>query len=167
MTLPTAAQLANCTHAELLALVTVLCDEVRRLQAEVARLTQPPPTSRNSSLPPSRDPKAKLPANPDRKKHGPPFGHARHVRPLVDHPDQVLVAAVAQCQGCQADLQTCAPTQVLRRQVTQLPVVAPVVIETQQHEVVCPQCQTVNRGVLPTGLEATRQFGPRLEATVV
>ena len=61
----------------------------------------------------------------------------------------------------------CAPTQVLRRQLTELPVVAPVVIETQQHEVICPHCQTINRGGLPTGLEATRQFGPRLEATVV
>jgi transposase len=51
--------------------------------------------------------------------------------------------------------------------VTELPVIRPVVIETQQHEVVCPHCHTVQRGRLPAGLEATRTFGPRLEATVV
>jgi transposase len=86
---------------------------------------------------------------------------------LVEQPDQVLVAPVVQCQSCQADLQRVAPTQVFRRQLTELPIVAPVVIETQQHEVICPHCQTHNRGVLPPGLEAERQFGPRLEATVV
>lgn len=118
-----------------MALVTVLCEQVRQLQAEVARLRQPPPTSRNSSPPPSRDPKQNLSESLPAKKCGPPFGHQRHTRELVATPDQVVVA--------------------------------PVVIETQQHEVICPHCQTRNRGVLPVGLEAERQFGPRLEATVV
>jgi transposase len=167
MTLPTTTELEACTRAELLALVTVLCEQVRQLQAAVARLTQPPPTSRNSSQPPSRDQKQNLRETPHPKKFGPPFGHERHVRPLVEQPDQVLVAPVVQCQSCQADLQRVAPTQVLRRQLTELPIVAPVVIETQQHEVICPHCQTRQRGVLPPGLEAERQFGPRLEATVV
>lgn len=167
MTLPTAAQLEACSRPELLALVTLLCEQVRQLQAEVARLTQPPPTSRNSSQPPSRDQKKNLGDTPNQKKFGPPFGHEQHLRPLGEHPAQVLVAPVAQCQHCQADLQDLVPTQVFRRQLTELPWVAPVVIETQQHEVVCPHCQTRNRGVLPPGLEADRQFGPRLEATVV
>lgn len=167
MTLPTTAQLEACSRPELLALVTLLCEQVRQLQAEVARLTQPPPTSRNSSQPPSRDPKKNLGDTPNPKKLGPPFGHERHVRALVEHPDQILVAPVAQCQHCQADLHGYAPTQVWRRQLTELPPVAPVVLETQQHEVVCPHCQRPTRGVLPPGLEADRQFGPRLEATVV
>jgi len=41
------------------------------------------------------------------------------------------------------------------------------VIETQQHEVLCPHCQRLNRDQLPEGLEANRYFGPRLEAAVV
>jgi transposase len=36
----------------------------------------------------------------------------------------------------------------------------------RQDEVVCPCCQQLQRGVLPEGLEATRQFGPRLEGLV-
>jgi transposase len=47
-----------------------------------------------------------------------------------------------------------------------LPEIKPVVIETQQHEVECPACHTVQRGELPADLAATRQFGPRLEALV-
>lgn len=167
MTLPTTTELAVCTHAELRALVTLLCEQVRQLQAEIARLTPPPPPSRHSSQPPSREQQPPLPATPKPKKFGPPFGHQRHTRALVEHPDQVVVAPVTQCQACHADWHDCAPTQVVRRQVTELPVGAPVISETQQHEVLCPHCQTRQRGALPVGLEADRQFGPRLEATVV
>jgi transposase len=59
------------------------------------------------------------------------------------------------------------PDEVIRRQVTELPVAKPIVIETQQHKLTCPHCQTVNHGALAAGLEAERYFGPNLEATVV
>ena len=118
-------------------------------------------------MPPARDPKAKLPAALARPKHGPPKGHERQTRPLVETPTQVLIAAVAPCQACHADWHTRTPQRVPRRQITELPVVVPVVSETQQHEVVGPHCRRVNRGVLPLGLEAPRQFGPPLEAPVV
>ena len=57
-------------------------------------------------------------------------------------------------------------TAVLRRQIVELPVIQPVIIETQQHQVVCPTCQHIQQGELPIGLESTRHFGPRLEAVV-
>jgi transposase len=56
--------------------------------------------------------------------------------------------------------------QVVRRQITELPEIKPVVIETRQYEVTCPCCGKVQRGRLPEGLETGRYFGPRLEATV-
>jgi len=56
--------------------------------------------------------------------------------------------------------------QIIRRQISELPEIKPVVIETQQYEVLCPCCGEVQRGKLPEGLEAGRYFGPRLEATV-
>ena len=43
----------------------------------------------------------------------------------------------------------------------------PLVIETQIHEVECPHCHTLQRATPPVGLEPTRCFGPRLEATVI
>ena len=102
-----------------------------------------------------------------KKKHGPPFGHQRSVRELLDHPDQTLSLKVEQCAQCHHDLNGVAPEKIIRRQVTELPEFNPLVIETQQHEVVCPHCQSLNRASLPEGLEAERYFGPRLEATVV
>ncbi len=173
MTLLTEAQLETLSRRELIGLATELLARVAQLEgrvaeleAEGARLRQPPPTSRNSSQPPSRDRKANLPGR-RRKKMGPPFGHERVVRELVDNPDRIIEATVTQCSQCQADLSGIAPRAVVRRQITELPEVRPIVIETRRHEVVCPHCHSLQRGVLPEGLEAERWFGPRLEATVV
>jgi transposase len=174
MMAPTDDQLDQISHADLVALVKALIakverleEENRQLRAEIERLKQPPANSRNSSQPPSRDQKSNQPANRPKKKHGPPFGHKRFVRELIDNPDRRISVQVEQCEHCHHDLSGVGPKKIVRRQVTELPESNPVVIETQQHEVLCPHCQRLNRGQLPEGLEADRYFGPRLEATVV
>jgi len=78
----------------------------------------------------------------------------------------VVRVPVTVCDQCGADLQHLPPTRTLRRQIVELPEIQAVILETQQDEVVCPCCQHRQTGVLPEGLEATRQFGPRLEAWV-
>lgn len=174
MTLPTPEHIAGLSHAELVALVTELIATVRRLeaenqqlQAELGKRALPPPTSQNSSQPPSRDVKRNFVGRRKRKKHGPPFGHARQTRAWVAEPDRIIEASVESCGHCQADLHEVEPRAVLRHQVTELPPFTPVVIETHQAEVVCPECQRVTRGELPVGLDSGRSFGPRLAATVV
>jgi transposase len=174
MILPTGDQLDQISHTDLVALVKELIarierleEENRQLKAEIERLKQPPATSKNSSQPPSRDQKSNRPPDKPKKKHGPPFGHKRSVRELIDNPDRTISAKVEQCEQCQLNLHGIEPEKIVRRQVTELPEYRPIVIETQQHEVVCPDCQCLNRGQLPFALEAERYFGPRLEATVV
>ena len=56
--------------------------------------------------------------------------------------------------------------QVIRRQITELPEIKPVVIETRQYIVGCPCCGKRQHGELPEGLDAGRYFGPRVEAMV-
>jgi transposase len=172
MILPTTEHIAELSHAELVALVSELIAAVQRLEAENRQLKAelakaPPPTSHNSSQPPSRDVKRNLAARRKRKKHGPPFGHARQTRAWVAEPDRIIEAWVERCEHCQADLRGRAPRAILRHQLTEVPPIMPVVIETRQAEVVCPDCQRVTRGELPAGLESGRSFGPRLAATVV
>jgi transposase len=174
MMLPTDDQLYQISHADLVALVRALIasgerleEENRQLKAEIERLKQPPANSRNSSQPPSRDQKSNPPADLPKKKHGPPFGHKRSVRELVDNPNRTIRVEVEQCEQCHHDLRIVAPEKIIRRQITELPEFNPVVIETQQQEIVCPHCRCLNRGQLPEGLEADRYFGPRLEAAVV
>ena len=181
MTLPTIEHMAELSHAELVVLVKELIVAVQRLEAENQQLkaenqqlqvewgkaSPPPPTSQTSSQPPARDGKRNLAANRKRKKPGPPFGHARQTRAWVAKPDRIIEAAVASCGHCQADLRGVEPRAVLRHQLTELPPITPVVLETRQAEVVCPDCQRITRGKLPVGLDGGRSFGPRLAATVV
>jgi transposase len=84
----------------------------------------------------------------------------------VDHPDQVIDIWAEVCPQCGVGLLDQAPERVIRRQLTELPEIQPVVIETRQYEVRCPCCQRLQRGALPEGLEAERRFGPRLAALV-
>lgn len=100
------------------------------------------------------------------KKVGAKEGHKKAERSLADNPNKIIKVWVENCSKCQAGLLDCVPERTLRRQVTELPEIKPVVIETRQHEARCPCCGELQRGKLPTGLEAGRQFGPRLEATV-
>jgi transposase len=154
---------------ELLTEFALLRQRVANLEAENQRLKQQPTgstNSRNSSQPPSRDQKSNPPEK-KRRKHGPPFGHQKLTRPLVENPDRVIQVPVTECEQCLADLTKVAPEDFARRQITELPTVKPLVLETRQHQVTCPHCLTLNRGRLPAGLETERCFGPNLEATVI
>jgi transposase len=85
----------------------------------------------------------------------------------VNNPDRVVQVPVTECEQCHEDLSQVEPEDFTRRQITELPEVKPLVIETRQHHKTCPHCLKLNRGTLPEGLEAERFFGPNLEATVV
>jgi len=174
MTIPSVEQLDQLSREDLLTLVKDLIrivdqqqKRIAELEAEIAQLRQPPTTSSNSSQPPSRDQKANRPNKKRRKKHGPPKGHPKYSRPLVEQPDQIVVAAVEECQHCHANLKGAEPDQIIKRQITEIPPVKPVVIETRQDKKTCPHCQQINYGALPKGLEEERYFGPNPEATVI
>lgn len=154
------------SREELIALVMRLTKRVDQLEEELERLKKPPATSSNSSLPPSRDQKVNVPAVASPRPRGAKPGHAKMERPLIEHPDKVIVAQVEQCTQCALDLRQVKPTQMIRRQVTELPIIKPIVIETQQLVVTCPRCSSKQLGVLPPELAEKRAFGPRLEATV-
>ena len=155
------------SREELIDLIYKMAKEIRELKAEIVQLKQPPTTSKNSSQPPSRDFKASGGKKGKRgKKKGAKPGHEKQERPLVDNPNKVIEVYVDNCENCHANLLDQVPTRVVRRQITELPEIQPLVIETRQYEVACPCCGKPQRGKLPEGLEAGRYFGPRLEATV-
>ena len=140
---------------------------IHELMAEIERLKGGRTNSRNSSQPPSRDFKSN--GSKKRKRHkkvGAKEGHEKAERPLVDNPNKIIEVWAESCSKCQTNLWDRVPERTIRRQVTELPEIKPVVIETRQQEVRCPCCGELQRGKLPTGLEAGRQFGPRLEAIV-
>jgi transposase len=163
------AQLKELSREELLAIIEEMMEKIRELEAEIVRLKQPPTTSQNSSQPPSRDLKAEQVVGKKRKrsrKRGAKFGHEKQERQFVENPDRVIEAYVDHCKNCQINLLDQVPVQVIRRQITELPEIKPVVIETRQYIVDCPCCGKRQHGELPEGLDAGRYFGPRVEAMV-
>ena len=132
---PAVNALRDLSQEEVIALIQRLFEEVRRLEAEVRTLREeleqykkPPTTSQNSSQPPSRDWKADRPRGKRRKKVGAKVGHAKAERPLVDNPEKVIEVWVETCAACGTGLLDQAPERVIRRQVTELPEIQPVVI---------------------------------------
>ena len=159
-------QIEELSREELITVIHELIKENRMLAAEITRLKQPPSTSQNSSQPPSRDFKSEKKKRTRSKKKGAKSGHEKQERQLVENPNKVIEVYVDTCKKCHLNLLDQVPVQVVRRQVTELPEIKPVVIETRQYVVECPCCGERQHGKLPEGLEAGRYFGPRLEATV-
>jgi transposase len=154
------------SREELISLIYEMAKEINELKAEIVRLKLPPTTSKNSSQPPSRDFKSEKKKRTRSKKKGAKPGHEKQERQLVENPNKVIEACVDHCQNCHQNLWDQVPVEVVRRQVTEIPEIQPVVIETRQYVVDCPCCGERQQGKLPEGLEAGRYFGPRLEAIV-
>ncbi|MEK6750711.1 MAG: IS66 family transposase [Chloroflexota bacterium] len=154
------------SREELIALVYEMAKEIKELKAEIARLKLPPTTSKNSSQPPSRDFKGEKKKRKRSKKKGAQAGHEKQERQWVEKPNKVINVYVDTCKNCSQNLLDQVPVKVVRRQVTEIPEIKPVVIETRQFVVECPCCGERQQGKLPEGLEAGRCFGPRLEAIV-
>lgn len=159
------AGIEELSREELIALVYELLGKLREVE-EKLRWKQTPTTSKNSSQPPSRDFKSEKKKRRRSRKKGAQAGHEKHERALVDKPSKVIDVYVDNCSNCHLNLLDQVPVQTIRRQITELPEIQPVVIETRQHEVICPCCGERQVGKLPEGLEVGRYFGPRLEAMV-
>jgi transposase len=169
------AELEHLSRDELIDLVLHLQTTLEALQHEVETLrrsneqreTPPPPTSQNSAQPPSQDQKANRPADTPRTKHGPPTGHPKHERQLVPHPDEIVAVRPTHCPTCQIDLAGQMGCVLDCTQITELPEPQAQVIEVRQVAVTCPGCGVSHTEEPPPGLELHRQFGARLEATIV
>jgi len=156
------------TPASVRAWVERLGAEVQQLKTAVEKLREiNNRNSQNSSQPPSQDrPEQKAgkePSGPPRKRGGQP-GHRGHRRMLVEQPDEIIHHKPECCAGCGALLLGDDPAPY-RYQVTELPVIKPVVTEHQVHRIPCTCCGRVNRGELPPEVAAS-QFGPQVISLV-
>jgi transposase len=156
-----AEELSGLTVGELVALVLRLQARVAELEA---RLAEPPKTSGNSSVPPSKSYKAnrKPPAEGERKR-GPKVGHPGVTRAAAT-PDLSVAVRVGTCGGCGQDLGAVAQEAAERRQVVEVPPVRPVVVEAVAHAATCPNCGARQQAEFPVAFRAPQAFGPRVQA---
>jgi len=124
-------KIEELTREELIAMLIESMNRISELE-EKLRLKRTPTTSKNSSQPPSRDFKSDKKQRQRNRKKGGKVGHEKQERALVEKPDKVFYALVDNCQACHVNLLDQVPVQVIRRQITELPAIQSVVIETQQ-----------------------------------
>jgi transposase len=144
----------------LVELVVQLHARVADLEATVARLSGPPKTPGNSSVPPSQGFKANRAERRAKRRRGGQLGLGR--RRL--EPDLIVRCRPVQCRGCGAALAERDQRRVGRSQVVELPAVRPAVIEAWRYAAVCPGCGARTVAEAPPGLEPERVFGPGVEA---
>jgi uncharacterized small protein (DUF1192 family) len=97
-------ELEALSKEELIQLILTLQDEIEALRLKFEKNQKPPTSSKNSSQPPSRDQKGNLPISRRRRRHGPPFGHEKHVRKFVAQPDHIIELRTKSCCKCHTDL---------------------------------------------------------------
>lgn len=154
------------TKEELIQLILEQYQQLTKLQADYEALklkfekNQKPPTS-------SRDQKGSLPSGRRKRRHGSPIGHEKHERKFVAQADHTIELHAKLCCKCHADLSSETGRLVKVNQITELPQAPAQVIEVRQYAVTCPECGETHVEEPPAGLEMTRMFGSRLEATVV
>ena len=150
-----------------------LAGQVERLTARVEKLERElAKNSRNSSRPPSADPRGAPPRrgkDPSGRKQGGQPGHEGKGRELLPTSavDEVVVHWPAGCEcghGFSAD-ELVAVGAPVRHQVEELPRLAVTVTEHQCPRVRCPSCGRRARAPLPAAMGSSA-FGPRFHAAV-
>lgn len=124
--------------------------------------------SHNSSLPPALDLPWKKVRRTRSLRHksgmkagGQPGHHGRTLR-QVEHPDEVITHAPADCQTCGKSLKRSQATGCVRRQVFDLRDGRMGVIEHRALLVCCRKCGATTKTEFPSGVRAPVQYGPGL-----
>ena len=159
---------------KLVGMIQTLQQENRQLKEQVQRLEDRLKLdSHNSSKPPSSDgfnasrkPILTLRTRSG-KKPGGQEGHPGSTLERVSVPDRTVVHPVGVCSGCGKDLSGVEASSVERRQGFDLPEKLLEVTEHQAEGKVCPDCQTVNRGGFPEGVDQAVQYGARVKSLAV
>ncbi len=143
--------------------IVELGKQIGKLEAKLQKLTP-----QNSSLPPSTQhpharPKRPKPTGKKRKPGGQP-GHPKNERALIpsEQCDEVLPQFPDACRRCGKELSGI-DADPIRHQVTELPVIKPIVTEYQLHRLHCQCCGITTSASLPAGVPSG-QCGPRLAA---
>ncbi|WP_375462999.1 IS66 family transposase [uncultured Methylobacterium sp.] len=172
MVLPPLPDLTTLSHAEKDALIVALWEQVGALMARVAmleaKLNEPPKTSDNSSVPPSKGPKANREG--ETKREGPRQGSVGRKgggRPLSRDPDQIVSAKATACRHCHAALGEDDQLLQSRYDKIDLPPVRPVVTRVERYAGHCSCCGGTTLAPVPNGMDEGTPFSPRIVATAL
>lgn len=127
--------------------------------------------SGNSNWPSSRDTsrrKTKSLRSKSKRKAGGQEGHEGQTISFNLEPDVIEKHRPSKCEHCQAPLaEEAAASEVINRQVLDLPPLRYVTTEHQVETVLCPSCGQATSGEFPTGVTNPVQYGSQVKRLAV
>lgn len=156
------------TYEELKTLVAALLKRVEELQAELA-FYKTPKNSNNSSIPPSKDEnrikRTQSLREKSNKKNGGQLGHEGSTLKMSATPDKIIRHIPDFCNDCGKDISSIGPILHGRRQVVDIPPVAPIYTQHETYSRTC-SCGKLCQGDFPFYLKGPIQYGPGVETLV-
>ena len=151
------------------ALMVSLWAEVQRLQTRVAeleaKLREPVKDARNSSVPPSRTPKANKPPRPPKEtRREASVGRAGGGRPLHPTPDQVIIARAKVCPQCGAEVSEAGQSLQAVYDKIELPPIKPIITRVEQYGGRCAGCGQPDVAPVPAGMEPGTPLGASVQS---
>ena len=145
-------------------------EEISRLQSILSEKIVKT-TSSNSHLPPSKDLTYSSNSNQSlREKSTRPIGgqkgHKGHTLQMVAHPTQVEDLVSAYCNKCGGSLDSSLKQLVSRRQVFDIPVIEPEIVEYRQYGIIC-DCGRLQKADYPEHVTNHVQYGKNLQSLVI
>ena len=145
-------------------------EEISRLQSILSQKIVKT-TSSNSHLPPSKDLASTIKRNQSLRERstrpiGGQKGHKGHTLQMVDHPTQVEELVSAYCNKCGGSLDSSSKQLVSRRQVFDIPVIEPEIIEYRQYGIIC-DCGHLQKADYPEDVTNHVQYGKNLQSLVI
>ena len=145
-------------------------EEISRLQSILSEKIVKT-TSSNSHLPPSKDLASAIKRNQSlREKSTRPIGgqkgHKGHTLQMVAYPTQVEDLVSAYCNKCGGSLDSSSKQLVSRRQVFDIPVIEPEIIEYRQYGIIC-DCGHLQKADYPEYVTNHVQYGKNLQSLVI
>ena len=153
--------LSKMTSEEKDTLIMELWQKNQELEAKIRELENPvKKTSKNSSTPPSQDPKQNISTPPKSKKAASP--HRKGGRKLSSHPTELIIAHAQSCPHCEMPVSQAEQYLVGHYEKIELPPIAPIVTQVKRYGGVCPHCENYYEAPVSRELEPGSPFGTNI-----
>ena len=162
----TKENLASLTSDEKDELILKLAHHIEVLEARILELEEKlslKKTSKNSSIPPSRDPKGNLPGGKKNGRRDKSMGRKGYARDLHPDPDEILDSKLKTCGQCGGSLEEAVHQLHTEYDKIEIPPIKPKVTRVRLYTCTCKACGVTHKAPAPKGFEEGSPFGRSVE----